>query len=78
MNTSNPIIVNFTSQRELENQAYQIILKTVNDAFAVAKGNLELMQNLNQLSKELKHATESEIDSLLRGPVPEKVQFEVA
>lgn len=67
-----PIVINFTSQRELQDQAYQAILKTVSDAFNVAKGNLEKMELLHQAAKELRYATAQEIDRLKRGPVPEK------
>jgi len=67
-----PIIINFQSKEGTEEAVYQVILKDINDALIAAKGNIKLMENLNQLSKELRYATECAMDELRYGPRPKK------
>lgn len=66
------IVINFKSNNEVEEQVYQVILKTINEQFVAAKGNLSKMEALNQLAKELRYATEYEIDQIRRGPIAKK------
>lgn len=73
MNLAQPIIVNFTSHKEIEEQAYHVLLATVNDAFHAAKGNLEKMQGMEALGKELRFFAAREIDTLINGAVPKKM-----
>lgn len=69
------IVINFSSHENVEETAYQVILDTINKQFAAARGNLEKMEALNALSKELRYATEKAMDELRHGPVPKKVQI---
>lgn len=72
MNLAQPIVIHFTSQKEIEEQAYHVLLTTVNDAFHAAKGNLKLMQEVELLAKELRFCAAREIDVLINGAVPKK------
>ncbi len=69
---THPIIINFETKDGLDKQIYQIMLKDINEAFLAAKDNIEAMENLNQLSKELRLATECAIDALRYGPLKKK------
>lgn len=72
MNLAQPIIIHFTSHREIEEQAYDVILATINDAFHAAKGNLPMMQAMESLGRELRFFAQREIDTLVNGAIPRK------
>ncbi len=72
MNLAQPIVIHFTSHKEIEEQAYHVLLATINDAFHAAKGNLEKMRDVELLAKELRYMAVREIDTLINGAVPKK------
>ena len=71
MNTPTSII-QFRSKEQIENHAYEVILRTINDHFVAAKGNLAKMADLNRLAHELAYATEMAMDELKNGRLPKK------
>jgi hypothetical protein len=72
MNLTQPIVINFTSQKEIQEQAYRSVIATINDAFMAARGNLEAMEALLQLAKELRYEAEKACDLLYHGPLPRR------